>query len=119
MANENIGDIKCPFCSSAAHVRRYSARKPPKEGEGEQRGKFYIHCADCGPILASSKRVQEYILDKGRMYGAEKPKNASPPAPAAPAAPKGAASTVAPSKPGNAAAASAVKKPIFDDSFFD
>lgn len=91
MANENIGKIACPFGCGDAHIRRYNSRKPPKEGEGQQRGKFYIHCSECGPILASSAKVQNYILEKGHFFNADelkskdsKPTSAGPKAADAP-----------------------------------
>lgn len=76
MANENLGDIQCPLCKSPAHMRRYNARKPA--ADGVQRGKFYIHCDDCGPILTSGPKAQEYILNNGKVYGASKTEPAIP-----------------------------------------
>lgn len=108
MANENIGKIACPFGCGEAHIRRYNSRKPPKEGEeGKQRGKFYIHCQDCGPILASSAKVQNYILDKGHFFNAEELKQ---PQAEKPAEPKPASS----SEPKPKASSAPRKKVSFD-----
>lgn len=106
--NENIGDIPCPFCREAAHVRRYNPRRPPKEGEA-QRGRFYVHCTECGPILASSKRVQEYILERGKFYGAHKPDTVKAAQATKPPGPQG-----MPAQP-----ADKPKRKVFDDRFFD
>lgn len=112
MARENIGDIKCPFCGGGAHVRRYNRRKPPTDAEGAQRhGKMYVHCAECGPILAASQKVQVYILENGKLYGAEAPQDSSKPTPAPVRKPAEASPPARPVKP----AASSSRKPLSFD----
>lgn len=116
MANENIGKIDCPFGCGEAHIRRYNSRKPPKEGEeGKQRGKFYIHCRECGPILASSAKVQNYILDKGHFFNAEELNRSkdSPPSGGPDAAPAPKAKTNSP--PAAASSAGGAKKKVSFD----
>ena len=48
---EVFGTIKCPFCESQQNVFIGANHK------------YYIGCKNCGPVLATGKPYQEYILD--------------------------------------------------------
>lgn len=68
--NETIGEVICSYCCTKQPVRRNA------------KGKLYINCSICGVIQPALRFFQEWILEHGKIYGAEKPD----PAPAAPPA---------------------------------
>jgi len=56
MANENIGEIDCPFCMGRAFVRQ------------SIKGKLYIYCDDDGIIQPTKPNFQHYIKEHCEMY---------------------------------------------------
>jgi len=55
--NENIGEVKCPFCATRARVRK------------NVKGKLYFSCPDCGLIQGTGRTFLAWIADHARMYG--------------------------------------------------
>lgn len=55
--NENIGEVKCPFCATGARVRK------------NVKGKLYFSCPDCGLIQGTGRTFLAWVADHARMYG--------------------------------------------------
>lgn len=55
--NENIGEVKCPFCATGARVRK------------NVKGKLYFSCPDCGLIQGTGRTFLAWIADHAHMYG--------------------------------------------------
>ena len=78
-ARVDIGSCPCPTqdCGRTAAVRRTGATK------AHPTGRLFLNCPRCGPNLARGEWLQEWILEKGTIYGPEgAPGPAPEPAPA-------------------------------------
>ncbi len=77
--NEQIGTVACPFpgCKVSCPLFKYTPRADGRRSAFT--GKWYAACADHGRIDgASGKATQDYLLDKGAVWGARKPESTEP-----------------------------------------
>lgn len=84
--NEQIGTVPCPFvsCSKVCKLFKYTPR--PDGRRSAFTGKWYGDCPDHGRIDgASGQATQDYLLEKGEVWGAQKPEGAKPEKPEIPA----------------------------------
>lgn len=61
MANENIGSIACPFSGGAAFIR--------KKKNGSNKTPLYIWSVLYGQTFMNTQAGQDYILERGSLYG--------------------------------------------------
>src|SRR5579872_2303817 len=57
MANETLGEIKCPGCDGRAPMRK------------NKKLKWYINCPTCGILPFNTRAGQQMLIDKGHVYG--------------------------------------------------
>lgn len=77
--NEPIGTVPCPFigCGQACQLFKYRPRDDGRRSAFT--GKWYAECPEHGRIDgASSQKTQDYLIDKGDVWGARKPDAAEP-----------------------------------------
>lgn len=99
--NADIGTVDCPVqgCGATARIR--------KMVNGRRAGKLYVHCSECGPVMARGQRFQDWLLDRASMNGPKAP----PPEPHTPK-PAEAVTADGPAPQKTAPASDAGKKPF-------
>ena len=98
-ANPSIGTCPCPMkdCDETTAVKQFKHTATTDQGR-RYAGKLYLDCPACGRIGSDAKpRMQEWILNNGKIEG----RSAPPPPPPKKSAPAPAASA-APPKPASA-----------------
>jgi len=77
-ANPPIGDVECPHKGCSQRCKVYAFRPRTGGRRSVFTGKKYLVCPDHGRIGADgSQRITDYILEKGKIWGAKKPENAA------------------------------------------
>lgn len=75
--NPTIGRAPCPMpgCTCTADIRK------TKPTGGNSAGRLYLHCPECGTDPRRGKKIQDWIVEKGEIFGAKGPTPAPEPEP--------------------------------------
>lgn len=84
--NEVVGRVPCPLagCGQSCEVRKFARRAKPGRAT-RYAGLLYFDCPEHGRFGTDGRpAMQDYILERGEIFGAQRPP--AEPAPAAPIA---------------------------------